>query len=673
MRSARLLPCLLVAVALAGACALPSRDNIYDPDGAPTLKVAVLPDAAGCTPGSAPLSEWQAVSAASRGACIGLDARSAGANAAIRFFYVGPNGAQVELTPGNGIAFLATAGLAVIDDAPLRSLPAGAIARFRADIHRGGHHVVDATLALTNEAPVAIGDPPRHIPIGGYAWAPASAVDVTFSGALSVDPDHDPLRYRWVFSDGAVLVSAPGQSTVTRPVATSPARHLRALLIASDGLLASRPTAVDVEIGNPAVWSGGAIGSFSPIVHLDEIHATYPLPPLGPPKVYLRPAGVAHLEGGPIPLLVVLPINGFSVAQLNLFRFPYGEPLGSPLFGSGASGALRAAAGGTGVWLYEEDVPTLSRYDLDSGGTALVSPASVTDNLPAINGTNVSPLLEVDSTGAAWFSLVNSTALGHSAASGVSMLSTSAGHLVTAMAARPGSSELWELDNARLPTTAPAATLAAWDSTDDHVRRFALGPEFATALSWLDPSTLWIARVGDGVRVLDTDILETTGNVDLATLVHYPMSDHIDALVADPSTGDAWAHTTNLNLLRLGRFGEVSLYPEDTTPLFADDDGSIWFADATQAPGRGHTVTSDGALFRVPVSSLLSYANVDDEDGSVWVFSTDDRTLRHWATDGTLLGEIGTVAAPAGNPPAAIPPLDFLRFEPGGAALWAHA
>lgn len=665
MRAFRVLGLLVVVAGIGLGCGLPSRNNPYDPNGAPALRVVTLPPQADCAL-DAPSDAWSEVSAASRGACLALDAR-ADASAGMRWYVVGTSGRAVELTTGSGGGLTDSGnGLAILDNTFLRTLPVQSLVRFRVLSHAHGSHFADVFFALTNAAPVAIGDGARTLPVAGYPWSPASTYDVVLDGSHSTDDDDDPLTYRWIFPDG-VAISAPGTSIAHHTIPSTAGTTI-AYLVANDGIADSRPAPVVVTVGDPPVWTGaGAPGNGSAISRIDSVHASWPLPPLGMGRQYIG-ADDALLAGGPAPRIAEISWDGFSAPALKLYTYPFHAVLGSQIDLDIGAFAVAPDASGTRVWIYSDSATsgtTLQAYDLDPAGTSLVA-GPFHDQLPSSPASSFRVVPAAG--GGVWFAQTPGSHLGYDDGGATEVVTTTSnGRLVQDLAARPGSDELWTIERTGI-SGLDDAVLSIYRPSAPPERIPVTGEP--TALAWLDDQTLWLAGFDDGVRLLDEELLRAGATIDQATLAHAVLPGHVERLLPDPHLGDTWARTSDPAVFRVSRFGQLTPYQSTLTPTHVGPDGAIWFVDPGYNPGRGEVPSDDGVLFRLPNLDYTTYAYAVDADGSVWSWNDALRQLERTATDGTRIRRLVKSRMAAGGAAVPLPEALTLAIDPDGTHAW---
>lgn len=187
------------------ACSLPERGNDFDPALRPRAVLALSHgpfdlDTGTCEPADSLSVEL------SRARCLHLsgvgstDPQGSEDIASWQYSLVSATNEEIAYVEGGVIAVATTTwGPAVLRSQAPRNY------RVRLEVvdRSGRSHAMSTDVVLSNDRPVAVAPGPRQITNWGASWttngsyATRPLLDVHFSGAASVDPDGDALRYCW--------------------------------------------------------------------------------------------------------------------------------------------------------------------------------------------------------------------------------------------------------------------------------------------------------------------------------------------------------------------------------------------------------------------------------------------------------------------------------------------
>ena len=253
---------VLLGVGLVAGCALPERDNIFDPANAPSVHAPDhrLWSRARLRRGHGrAIDQHSIVITAPRGHCLAIDARdtvdpqgTALTKIDFKFALVSADGEEVPIAPST-----VTRGLGLLDVAIRNALPVDGVSasefRVRAIDPGGSTGRATTFLVATNAPPTAAMVPARReVPLHGHPWIGTDApVDVRFSSAISVDPDGDLLSTTW-FVDGE---PAPTSGTILdRSIETDASRRFVATFVVRDPSVTSLPAVGVVTVAPPRPW-----------------------------------------------------------------------------------------------------------------------------------------------------------------------------------------------------------------------------------------------------------------------------------------------------------------------------------------------------------------------------------------------------------------------------------
>lgn len=677
MRTPRLATSLLLATSLT-AC-LPDRDNPNDSANRPTAQLRVI-DRAGadgiCVPAGAVPPGEGAIAAASRGRCIGLDARASedpqGDALEYRFFWTTGGAASIEhpVTAAAGDI----AGVASLDvDWVRQNLPARRVVSFGVEVDAdGGSSVALAGFMALNEAPVAHVPPPVILARGGLPWAPGEDYTVRFRPAATDGDGDPPSTYCWTF-DGigpteTACSSDPEAAGFERTIPSSSLGRLVATLTVDDGDLTSTPI---------STW---ALVAPAPVTARDDVAGFHVLDPLTPLVVPAFGSGnVVGFSAGDEATFV-------TVAQDSPFRFQLRDT---------GSGGVLDEVDVTGNLLSPQAAYDAARNRVWAVGLAPVTGSGLartyaledaqfgaaTSDVPLGFVMNNPPTVAAVEDGSVF---VVAPALGATGVVRLRPLDTppyiavdpidveccfngSAGLAVPR--ARPGHPEVWIART--LQDGNPALTRLAVAADDTvAVTEFDVGGAPISAIAWASSSGLWAVADNHGAMLLDAGALANGASFDDAVLLHHPEVTTATWLVCDPYTSrdchaggasETWQLAGDSLFSTPGARAAANGFSAFQA-RFVDRLGAFW----NLGPQRILATTPDRVLFE-----FHRFADAEVHDpftGGAWI--TADGRLQRIAVDGTLLREVTEVEVDGIVQPA--PALGTLAREPGG-ALWGLA
>ena len=567
-------------VALFAACAVPGRDNPNDPQNRPAPALQIVDDTSGssCSTDFSPGATWPTEGIADRGHCVALDARAttdpsgqAPDTLQYEFSLVATNGTLVSLVGAPGVQLVgAPKWVAVLGSAYRLSLPLRRPLEFAVTVtnRKKGTAVASSSIVLTNDQPIAHADPPRTLPVGGYAWAPGASFTVAFHADGSYDPSGDPLHYCWTFPwiSTTPVCSADASDPAFRVAVPSAARHRYvATLVVDDGdpQRVSAPAFASVDVREPSLLlaetpaSGGAspyLGATIRVERMDAGVVGFGATPNDIPRglaLVDRPASL----GGPVIAAVAEVLDTGDLFSLS------SATLADPATPGAASFVLSngtypphvvADPDGSHVHLLVEGYqgnpsfpniprvpPVLHTFVVGSGALpdfaedGNVSPAVVPTALTFNPG-----LLAADFAGNTWIAApptdpiqcpgpCPATAAVVAAGSPVAALVVSdGGSSFTAIAPRPGASdETWLVRTAgaagvtsKLGSFLRFCGTSACTSGAEIPYEQSAGDRFPSAMTWISPDRFWLEMPGEGLLLVDADALVLGATLDDAVV-----------------------------------------------------------------------------------------------------------------------------------------------------------
>lgn len=651
------------ATALLGC--VPDRDNRFDPASAPVARVKVVGAPQPCAAGGTQSPEY------SRGWCLTVDASESSDpqgtdGLTYSFSVIAPPAAVRDL------AVDITSPLLPLDGPTRRSMLLDTAMEIQVVVRDGSGATGSGSTVVTlrNAEPIAAVGPTRALPEGGFPWAPGVAFDVFFDGTASFDPDGDPLTYCWTFADGEVCSADVRDPAFTRSLPTTREQHIGFLRVHDNPEIAtppfrltSRPDVSTVSVREPNVWTvkGGA----SAVVRIDSARdVLYDL------SDGAQGAFMSRASGDAVGILYQFG----GAANLSTAPFPAAFPLSAPLVLPGDEAVNLVYAPTTDVlWaLTAVSGPvcsgTLSRVTL-TGAPALGS------GIPVPNATcgAFPTFLDLDLEGNVWISdNFGPTLTRVSAAGGSADVDIAAGRIFTGIDDRPGSSEVWIVEMADVLAgggTQSDALLRRYTSfTSDTYQSIPLGVSSATAIGWISETEFWLSVPGDGVRLVDAELLLSGAGITLdeATIAFAPVLDAL-LMVTDLNTGVCWATPASGSGYRIARDG--SLLVTDATsfaPELVDPEGALWFS-GNQGLLRGFTPAIHGEVTSVDLFTFGG-AEYDLQTGGVWIPTVLPPAIVHAAEDGTVLEIVSGVDRDGSSELIALPV--NVRISPDGRAAY---
>lgn len=677
-RSARRL--LAATSTLAALCAsgcLPSRDNPNDPLNAPTAVARIIGIASEAgVPCPAPdPSSWPEVLAGSRGLCLALDATSSSDPtdpvSALDFTL------SFEEPCDGGPALLSTASVALIPNSRLPACAPDEPVSFvvRVEDPDGGRSFATARFDLENARPIARANAPRALPAGGFVWAPGAPFKLSFSARGSVDPDGDPLLYEFTFGDGTVVQSSDADSPLFVESVPVTSGATSATLRVYDGdpalpsTLRSAPTTAVVRVRESNVWANSP--NTSTVYQLDGV--LHPLmPPLDRTTLSCRlPPG----PGGDVRLAVAHSSSGQQIAITSLLTgavLPLADRLGE------LSGIL-ADEGNDELWIVNDQVLTLPGCPVTAGDftirrydtTTLQMTGCQINALPTL-GQDTFPIFSIDGAHRLWrgnffFGAATFAVFDASGPAGTPVSEEE--RTLTALAARPGTDEMWALwiPDIFSASTAGSSVLNRFTSPTAAPERFELPNTYAFGLKWVDKDRFWIFQPSRGMLLVEADLLTDEDSFDDAVLLEVP--DVIDGFstLVEPDSGTVWASDFDTSTIyRSTITGEADVFLADGYGLqVVDQTGAIWFRAPNGYSYRG--LAPDSTPF-VTSRAAFTFDNgiaFDPATGGVWASVPLSGLIQQIAEDDTLGRSFSTLSYTHGGF------LTSLAVAPHGTSLYA--
>lgn len=657
-------------MALAG-CALPSRDNPSDPANAPVAALRVV-EVDRTDGGCGPIGDFGArgaVGAASRGRCLVLDARGTTdpqdteAQKQVQTYAFATAAECGGELPFDASAYQGTAGVVAIKNEYLRQCTPGEPIEFTvtATDPDGARNQAATFFTPLNSSPLPrIENAPRTIPLGGFPWAPGAPVAVDFRGAYE-DLDDDPVTFAWSFSGLVIGTASVATPSIVIGDLTTPSRII-ATLVVRDGSSDSDAVSQVVYVRESPEWE--RTGSETQTVR--RVDGSFRTIIAGGASGTPR----AVLLRGTSPIVAI--VN--SIGELVTTPWPP-STLFSPVTSLFSNSVEIAATADGRVWVAGVDPMSAAARVIafDRSGSTLV-PAGIDLSEDGTNALADSQShLSVDDDGNPWVTSFGSYSVVRFDGSGVNpAIIVTPGGLVAAVAARPGSGEVWILtvpDYLFGTPGDPTATLHIYSTSAAELQPpIALPWEYGFALAWSDAASLWTHASSKGLVRLDAEML--LAGADPETTIRTLSPDVLGAngLVIDPLTGDCWT----------GDFANLSwqVSPGGTTrpfdvgnevlPQFVDDVGALWFARGNSlllasSPDRENV----GAEF---TRSMRGSPSIDLAHAGVWTPIYFPPSIEFHAEDGSTRRSFAAMTSTAGT--VLVPQLTHFRVAPDGESAW---
>jgi len=660
MRIARL--CFLFPL-LAG-CAIPDRDNAHDSANAPSAALRIV-DSPLCD------GEGPTVVSAPRGHCIILDATSTTDPqdpAELEYVY------RWSLSSTAGFAVVegsATTPFAILPSAFKATLPLDVPVYFQVTARDGGGSSLSdlAVVALTNAPPTAVLGPPRSFPVGGYPWALGAPFDVSFDGSNSYDPDGDTITYSWALGGTPIVAGGSASDTfVDAQLGTNEARVVATLRV-SDGSLTSALASEFVTVRDPNVW-------------VMRENDGYPLllDPLRHERLDLIGNVSAQLLNlGDLPGEKLVVLGTWAGGGGNFFGVGVWPDIPTVTTGGPVMAVDRHALGVDPAnqrvwsvgWSNADEELTAQAFAVDTSplaltpeGASIVEPFNFPEALPYSSG--------VDGTGTLWVTWTLSTSMLGLRTTGEVERVVEPGFSFRAIAARPGTGEVWALAGPDfLNGRSGASRLYRIRGMADYDVIPLDGVDVDT-IAWADSSEIWLTAANRGAFRVDATLIADGVDVQSATVFEVPEAPDafFSNIAADPVTGAIWfADLETYSFVRVDLDGRISYFPELDIPLFVDDLGALWF-HTNGVLRRGLAPSPDRILHRP--STFGRTLAPDSLDGGAWMASALPPSMIRFAEDGTVqqLHEDAVVDGVLADMPA----ISKFTLDPGNSSSgWAIA
>lgn len=645
---------------------VPERDNPHDTANAPVARLAIE-----STSGAS-------VFAISRGSTVFLDAGESddpqGADGlTYEFALVSTAGALAIACEQLGVLEPLGTGEAdrvEVSESMRRRVPPHVAILFRVIVEDGSSAPSCATAAVVfeNTAPTRPRVPPLVLPFGGFPFSPGTDFDAVFHTNEVLDPDGDPVEYCWRFPPAnEQCAPAPTGLTFHLPVESAVARRITGVLRAVDDTGAeSSPAVAIVAVGESPLWvaKDGAsleqLDTLRSIGEVDLIFGTdYPAM-VALDKTHIATFGAGLAQG----------------AALRVFELPSLAKVGDDVPTSWFTPA-GLASDGERLWAFAP-FESNAIYAWDWDGSTLTPVAPVAAPTPYLNRFAVT---RAGTDRDAWMGQDRGDLLLHVHEDlSYDMVPIPAGRIVTGFDLRPESPELWTVETRPfedLTSAAPARIVryVASQQGVEEVGSIDLPMDFAFALTWGSPSDLWLSVDGEGLLLVDAEVLLATGELQLATVHQLPM-ETVFRLHRDDSSGNVWATGYGDAVYHATRDGGLATYGANGTEIFGvDPEGALWFTSAsTYYIVRGASPSDDGVLHHVTTGSGAAGAAVDGSTGGVWIGSVPNSVpgLTLFAPNGTTARSVTRVVNAQGIV-APVPQLRHLSTSPDGKSMWAFA
>jgi len=667
------------AVVVSAGCALPSRDNPSDPTVRPQARLAVVDYTAAdgtCSQGFGPGQTWPEPAAVSRGHCLALDASAS----------KDPKGlALAKFT----FALLDTAGNVVqtfASESPSSTFVLGTALRLSLPVDRALTFSVTAadtrdykgsattSLVLLDATPVAVADPPRTIAVHGDAWAWDSPVVLDFDASRSHDADGDPLTYCWTFPETPGTEVCGTAKVIQHAVPVTSAGRYIVTLRVKDFPRVSDPDTEVITIGEPPIWV--SLPGFT-YERIDLNQETLALPQVGAnPSTGI---GLAFSPGIVVAEFASLAATGPTYATVGPFPGP--TPMSSPvpLFGSGEAfmnvPPVVASSGNVVAFLGNvSNNFAIARVAVtySAGNPVLVDGAQITVGpFPFATGT-LPVRFAGDGAGNYWagyntdlFAVLHGT--------NAVVPYSDPQRVVAALAARPGTTEMWELQNPNpnLGSTAEAV-LTRWTTPGGAHTDIPMPGETGYEMAWAGPDALWVATATQ-LRLEDARLLDAGATFDQASTLVFDGIRASEGMRVDPATGSCWLVARDPTdgspfMIRAETDGRIAARTPATAgiAIAVDRLGVPWYQTPAGLVGSSTADLATGIAARVFVFDFYGGAQTDARTGGIFSPVSDPHALARVGVEGDL-------AVITAGTEGTLPNMFDLRASPDGSRVWAMA
>ena len=270
------------------------------------------------------------------------------------------------------------------------------------------------------------------------------------------------------------------------------------------------------------------------------------------------------------------------------------------------------------------------------------------------------PFLDVDADGDAWAGRLARQSLFHvdGDTSTPSAPFSPAGFLLTGLAARPDTNEVWAVYGDPLGQqpavihvfegnlVAPAAPVP--------IASIDLPPIYAALqIAWVGRDELWLHTVERGLLLLDAFELRANEDFDAAIRLALPVPaqpgaySFVGRLIGDRATGDAWFSNFQLGEgYRASTDGRLDVFTDYLLPASVDDEGALWSyrlnLDGTISRVRGFSVADDLTVYETPFVAGFD-GDSEVETGALWTTTNTPSQLLRMAEDGVITRTISRV------------------------------